>query len=184
NVTAAELAGEPIRAKLTKALGNGAAIGGLKVVAESGWFAARPSGTENVDKVYAESFPGPDHLERIGAEAQPIVAASLAEGGRWRQPAALRGGPHVSASGVTSRPACRAGRTGRRTRPPSARSAPPARSRARARNWRWCGGARPRPVRRPPGAGRSSSATASGPPAGRSPRPGTAPAGASPPPSP
>ncbi|HJZ55669.1 MAG TPA: phosphoglucomutase (alpha-D-glucose-1,6-bisphosphate-dependent) [Gemmataceae bacterium] len=78
NVTAAELAGEPIRAKLTKALGNGAAIGGLKVVAESGWFAARPSGTENVYKVYAESFRGPDHLERIVAEAQRIVAASLA----------------------------------------------------------------------------------------------------------
>ncbi|MBX9628235.1 MAG: phosphoglucomutase (alpha-D-glucose-1,6-bisphosphate-dependent) [Gemmataceae bacterium] len=77
NVTASELAGEPIRQKLTKAPGNGAAIGGLKVVAENGWFAARPSGTEDVYKVYAESFRGPNHLQRIVDEAQQIVAAAL-----------------------------------------------------------------------------------------------------------
>lgn len=78
NVAASELAGEPIRQKLTKAPGNGAAVGGLKVVAENGWFAARPSGTEDVYKVYAESFQGPDHLARIVEEAQQIVAAALA----------------------------------------------------------------------------------------------------------
>jgi phosphoglucomutase len=73
------LAGEPIRNVLTKAPGNGAAIGGLKVVAESGWFAARPSGTENVYKVYAESFAGTDHLQKILSEARDIVQAALAE---------------------------------------------------------------------------------------------------------
>lgn len=78
DVSARELAGEPITAKLTRAPGNGAPIGGLKVVSASGWFAARPSGTENVYKVYAESFRGPDHLEQIVAEAGRIVAAALA----------------------------------------------------------------------------------------------------------
>ena len=63
---------------LTPAPGNGAAIGGLKVVAETGWFAARPSGTEDVYKVYAESFQGPQALDRIVAEAQAIVADALA----------------------------------------------------------------------------------------------------------
>jgi phosphoglucomutase len=77
NVAASDLAGEPIRQKLTTAPGNGAAIGGLKVVSDGGWFAARPSGTENVYKVYAESFQGPAHLDRIVAEAQTIVAAAL-----------------------------------------------------------------------------------------------------------
>jgi phosphoglucomutase len=76
-----ELAGEPIRDVLTKAPGNGAEIGGLKVVAEGGWFAARPSGTEDVYKVYAESFRGEDHLERIIAEAQEIVRSALAAAG-------------------------------------------------------------------------------------------------------
>jgi len=76
-VTASELAGEPILAKLTKAPGNGAPIGGLKVVAESGWFAARPSGTENVYKIYAESFRGTEHLEAILAEARKIVGQAL-----------------------------------------------------------------------------------------------------------
>ena len=61
-VTATELAGEPITATLTTAPGNGAPIGGLKVTTESGWFAARPSGTEDVYKIYAESFRGPEHL--------------------------------------------------------------------------------------------------------------------------
>ncbi len=67
------LAGEKIEQKLTKAPGNGAAIGGLKVVAASGWFAARPSGTEDLYKIYAESFRGPEHLARIQSEAQQIV---------------------------------------------------------------------------------------------------------------
>jgi phosphoglucomutase len=78
-VKSASLAGEPIRAILTRAPSNGAAIGGLKVVAENGWFAARPSGTENVYKVYAESFKGDAHLAQILAEARAIVQAALAE---------------------------------------------------------------------------------------------------------
>jgi phosphoglucomutase len=77
-VTATELAGEPIVARLTHAPGNGASIGGLKVVAENGWFAARPSGTEDVYKIYAESFLGEAHLRRIQDEARRIVAAALA----------------------------------------------------------------------------------------------------------
>jgi phosphoglucomutase len=76
-VTATELAGEPILAKLTTAPGNGAPIGGLKVVTESGWFAARPSGTEDVYKIYAESFRDPDHLARIQSEARDVVADAL-----------------------------------------------------------------------------------------------------------
>ena len=78
-VKSSSLAGEPIKAILTKAPSNGAAIGGLKVVAENGWFAARPSGTENVNKVYAESFAGDAHLAQIVAEARSIVSAALAE---------------------------------------------------------------------------------------------------------
>ena len=78
-VTAATLAGEPITAKLTKAPGNGAAIGGLKVVAANGWFAARPSGTEDIYKIYAESFRDEAHLKEIVAEAQRIVSAALVE---------------------------------------------------------------------------------------------------------
>jgi phosphoglucomutase len=80
-VTATELAGEPIVAKLTRAPGNGAPIGGLKVVAENGWFAARPSGTEHIYKIYAESFKGPEHLAAIQAEAQTIVSAALRAAG-------------------------------------------------------------------------------------------------------
>ena len=76
-VRSSELAGEPITDKLTTAPGNGAPIGGLKVVAASGWFAARPSGTEDVYKVYAESLQGPEHLERILEEAQEIVDQAL-----------------------------------------------------------------------------------------------------------
>jgi phosphoglucomutase len=76
-VTATELAGEPITATLTEAPGNGAALGGLKVTTEQGWFAARPSGTEDVYKIYAESFAGPDHLARIQEEARAIVSAAL-----------------------------------------------------------------------------------------------------------
>jgi phosphoglucomutase len=67
-------------AKLTRAPGNRAAIGGLKVAAENGWFAARPSGTENIYKIYAESFRGPDHLNAIVAEARQIVSVSLGNG--------------------------------------------------------------------------------------------------------
>jgi phosphoglucomutase len=71
------LAGEPIEAVLTEAPGNGAPIGGLKVVAEHGWFAARPSGTEDVYKVYAESLDGEQRLERIVGEAEEIVGRAL-----------------------------------------------------------------------------------------------------------
>jgi phosphoglucomutase len=76
-VTAATLAGEPISARLTRAPGNNAAIGGLKVAAASGWFAARPSGTENIYKIYAESFRDERHLQAIVAEAQQIVHSAL-----------------------------------------------------------------------------------------------------------
>jgi phosphoglucomutase len=78
SVRASSLAGEPITARLTNAPGNGASIGGLKVVAESGWFAARPSGTENIYKIYAESFRDEAHLEEIVSEAQEIVNDALA----------------------------------------------------------------------------------------------------------
>ncbi|PKW26004.1 phosphoglucomutase (alpha-D-glucose-1,6-bisphosphate-dependent) [Phycicoccus duodecadis] len=77
DVSAESLAGEPITAKLTEAPGNGAAIGGLKVVTESAWFAARPSGTEDVYKIYAESFRGPEHLAQVQAEAKDVVGAAL-----------------------------------------------------------------------------------------------------------
>jgi phosphoglucomutase len=77
-VTATELAGEPITARLTEAPGNGAAIGGLKVTTESAWFAARPSGTEDVYKIYAESFRGPDHLAQVQEQAREVVSAALA----------------------------------------------------------------------------------------------------------
>jgi phosphoglucomutase len=77
SVTAPELAGEKIQVKLTRAPGNDAAIGGLKVVAENGWFAARPSGTENIYKIYAESFRGEQHLDAIINEAQQIVSEAL-----------------------------------------------------------------------------------------------------------
>jgi phosphoglucomutase len=80
-VTATELAGEPITARLTRAPGNDAAIGGLKVVSENGWFAARPSGTEDIYKIYAESFIGEEHLRKIQSEAQEIVASALASQG-------------------------------------------------------------------------------------------------------
>jgi phosphoglucomutase len=77
-VTAPVLAGEPITARLTHAPGNDAPIGGLKVVAASGWFAARPSGTENLYKLYAESFRDEQHLQAIVDEARQIVDAALA----------------------------------------------------------------------------------------------------------
>ncbi len=76
-VSASELAGEAIQAKLTRAPGNDAAIGGLKIVTENGWVAARPSGTEDIYKIYAESFLGEDHLSRILAEAQELVDRTL-----------------------------------------------------------------------------------------------------------
>ncbi|MEI7054952.1 phosphoglucomutase (alpha-D-glucose-1,6-bisphosphate-dependent) [Nocardioides sp. CCNWLW239] len=76
-VTATTLAGEEITAKLTEAPGNGAAIGGLKVTTESAWFAARPSGTEDVYKIYAESFQGEAHLAKVQEEAKAVVAAAL-----------------------------------------------------------------------------------------------------------
>jgi phosphoglucomutase len=76
-VKATELAGDPIEAMLTAAPGNGAPLGGLKVTTKRGWFAARPSGTENVYKLYAESFDGQDHLRRIQAEAQALIGKTL-----------------------------------------------------------------------------------------------------------
>ena len=76
-VRSRELAGEPITNILTTAPGNGAAIGGLKVMTASGWFAARPSGTENIYKIYAESFRGPEHLRRLQEEAQTMVSETL-----------------------------------------------------------------------------------------------------------
>lgn len=78
-VPSSELAGESILAKLTHAPGNGAAIGGLKVVTENGWFAARPSGTEDMYKIYVESFRGREHLDRIKAEAQAMVDGVLSK---------------------------------------------------------------------------------------------------------
>jgi phosphoglucomutase len=77
DVTATELAGEKITDKLTAAPGNGAAIGGLKVVTENAWFAARPSGTEDVYKIYAESFRGTDHLAEVQEAAREVVSAAL-----------------------------------------------------------------------------------------------------------
>jgi len=79
SVKETELAGEPIVAKLTKAPGNHAPIGGVKVVAKSGWFAARPSGTENVYKIYAETFKNQSHLNVIISEAQEIVSNALGQ---------------------------------------------------------------------------------------------------------
>ncbi|MDR1958902.1 MAG: phosphoglucomutase (alpha-D-glucose-1,6-bisphosphate-dependent) [Planctomycetaceae bacterium] len=76
-ITALEMAGEPILAKLTRAPGNNAPIGGLKVVTQNGWFAARPSGTENIYKIYAESFLGQEHLASIFEEARKIVTSAL-----------------------------------------------------------------------------------------------------------
>jgi len=78
DIDASELAGDPIETMLTTAPGNGAAIGGLKVTTAHGWFAARPSGTEEVYKLYAESFRGPEHLRRIQEEAQALLAKTLA----------------------------------------------------------------------------------------------------------
>jgi len=80
-VAAKELAGEPITAKLTRAPGNNTPIGGLKVVAKNGWFAARPSGTEDIYKIYAESFKGEEHLQRIQEEAVAMVNAAFAAAG-------------------------------------------------------------------------------------------------------
>jgi phosphoglucomutase len=80
-VEADSLAGDPITARLTHAPGNGAAIGGLKVTTAKGWFAARPSGTEEIYKIYAESFQGADHLKQIQSEAQAIVAATFKAAG-------------------------------------------------------------------------------------------------------
>jgi phosphoglucomutase len=87
-VQAHELAGDKIEAILTAAPGNGAPIGGLKVVTSRGWFAARPSGTENVYKIYAESFVNQEHLRRIQQEAQEVVSAALTSA------AASRGASH------------------------------------------------------------------------------------------
>ena len=76
-VKASSLAGHPITATLTRAPGNGAPLDGLKVASTGGWFAARPSGTESIYKIYAESFEDPRHLERLVSEARAIVASAL-----------------------------------------------------------------------------------------------------------
>lgn len=76
-ITTDALAGESVTAVLTEAPGNGAPIGGIKVTTESAWFAARPSGTEDVYKIYAESFLGADHLRRVQDEAKAVVSAAL-----------------------------------------------------------------------------------------------------------
>jgi phosphoglucomutase len=81
-VDATDLAGEKIEAMLTTAPSNNSPLGGLKVVAKSGWFAARPSGTEEIYKLYAESFKGADHLKRIQSEAQDIVKRAFEKGSR------------------------------------------------------------------------------------------------------
>src|SRR5262249_9777772 len=81
SVTASTLAGDAIVARLTCAPGNGASIGGLKVASDNGWFAARPSGTEDVYKIYAESMLGADHLAKILGEAREIVGRALAGAG-------------------------------------------------------------------------------------------------------
>jgi phosphoglucomutase len=77
-VKSTSLAGEPIKAILTEAPGNSEPIGGVKVIAEHGWFAARPSGTEDLYKIYTESFLGTEHMQRIASEAEAIVTAALA----------------------------------------------------------------------------------------------------------
>jgi phosphoglucomutase len=84
--TLAELAGEKVQSVLTTAPSNGAPLGGLKVVAESAWFAARPSGTEPILRIYAESFRGEDHLHRVFADAQAALT-QLAKGAHARAPA-------------------------------------------------------------------------------------------------
>jgi phosphoglucomutase len=76
-LAASELAGEPVERVLTEAPGNNASIGGIQVIAPNGWFAVRPSGTEDVYKVYAESFRGPEHLRRIQEDARRLVAEAL-----------------------------------------------------------------------------------------------------------
>jgi phosphoglucomutase len=78
DIRAAEVAGQPIEKILTNAPGDGNPIGGIKVIAKDGWFAARPSGTEEIYKIYAESFLGQDHLLKIEKEAQTIVSETLA----------------------------------------------------------------------------------------------------------
>jgi phosphoglucomutase len=77
DIVATSLAGNPITARLSEAPGNGASVGGVKVVTDVAWFAARPSGTEDVYKIYAESFEGPEHLKRVQAEAKSIVDSAL-----------------------------------------------------------------------------------------------------------
>src|SRR5204863_4645784 len=96
-VRAKELAGDPIEAMLTKAPGNGVAIGGLKVVTRRGWFAARPSGTEDVYKLYAESFEGQEHLHQIQEEAGRFLADVFAAAGASGARTARREKPRSSA---------------------------------------------------------------------------------------
>jgi phosphoglucomutase len=82
DIRVTEVAGEEVQQILTAAPGDGNAIGGIKVIAKDGWFAARPSGTEEIYKIYAESFLGQDHLRRIEQEAQAIISETLARSAR------------------------------------------------------------------------------------------------------
>jgi len=91
DIRATSLAGQPIQAVLTAAPGNGSFIGGIKVVAKDGWFAARPSGTEQIYKIYAESFIGQNHLKQIQAEAQSLLAETLAGGAQTTEPKVMEG---------------------------------------------------------------------------------------------
>ena len=88
HIEATKLSGEWIATILANAPGNGAPIGGVKVIAQSGWFAARPSGTEDIYKIYAESFSGEDHLQRILSEAQAVVDRAIAPSARALPPSA------------------------------------------------------------------------------------------------
>jgi phosphoglucomutase len=80
-VTASQLAGDPILSKITHAPGNNAAIGGLKVATANAWFAARPSGTEDIFKVYLESFKGPEHLQKVEEEAVSLIQKVFKQAG-------------------------------------------------------------------------------------------------------
>ena len=105
---ASEFAGEKIVATLTTAPGNGAPIGGLKVVTANGWFAARPSGTESVYKLYAESFLGEEHLRRIQKEARELIAQAFADarsGGSGDPPQAWTPAPQGITAAGAPRPA-------------------------------------------------------------------------------
>ena len=102
-MSATELAGEPITAKLTTAPGNGAPLGGLKVTTENAWFAARPSGTEDVYKIYAESFKGPEHLAEVQQAAKDVVNSVIREYRHHKAQREFRRGGRLSGFGGQER---------------------------------------------------------------------------------